>query len=92
MNPAIDTAKLAIGRGFRLQWEPAQSSHVLLYPEGMVKLNGSAGEIMNRCNGERTIAEIVVDLERTFDTTGLADDVTSFVAFALEKKWLEMRA
>ena len=29
-------------RGFRFQWEPAQESYVLLYPEGMVKLNGSA--------------------------------------------------
>ena len=35
-----------IGHGFRLQWEPAQESHVLLYPEGMVKLNQSAGEIL----------------------------------------------
>ena len=31
-------AKPALGRGFRLQWEPAQKAHVLLYPEGMVKL------------------------------------------------------
>jgi pyrroloquinoline quinone biosynthesis protein D len=31
---------------FRLQWEPAQNAHVLLYPEGMVKLNQSAGEIL----------------------------------------------
>ena len=23
---------------FRLQWEPAQKAHVLLYPEGMVKI------------------------------------------------------
>ena len=30
---------------FRLQWEEVQQSWVLLYPEGMVKLNGSAGEI-----------------------------------------------
>jgi pyrroloquinoline quinone biosynthesis protein D len=47
---AIDpNARPAIGRGFRLQWEPAQQAHVLLYPEGMVKLNGSAGEILKRC-------------------------------------------
>ena len=48
--------------GFRLQWE-AQGCHVLLYPEGMVKLNRSAGEILTRCTGSRDIAEIVVDLE-----------------------------
>lgn len=92
MSPSLDTAKLVIGRGYRLQWEPAQNSHVLLYPEGMVKLNGSAGEILNRCNGERTTAEIVADLERAFGATDLADDVNAFVTFALESKWLEIRA
>jgi pyrroloquinoline quinone biosynthesis protein D len=88
----LDSAKLTIGRGFRLQWEPAQNSHVLLYPEGMVKLNGSAGEILKRCNGERTASEIVADLEATYDTSGLSDDVMAFVAFALESRWLELRA
>jgi len=85
------TSKPAIGRGFRLQWEPAQNAHVLLYPEGMVKLNGSAGEILKRCNGERTMAEIVVDLETAFAAHGLEKDVNAFVALALERKWLEIR-
>ena len=38
-------ARPAIAAGMRLQWESAQEAHVLLYPEGMVKLNGSAGAI-----------------------------------------------
>ena len=59
-----------IGHGFRLQWEPAQSCFVLLYPEGMVKLNQSAGEIMKRCDGQRDIAAIVADLETAFSATG----------------------
>ena len=41
-----DNVQPRIGSGFRLQWEPAQDAHVLLYPEGMVKLNGSAGAII----------------------------------------------
>ena len=80
-----------VGRGFRLQWEPAQGAHVLLYPEGMVKLNGSAGEIMSRCDGQRTVEEIVADLETAFGVQGLSADVTAFVNMALEKNWLEMR-
>jgi hypothetical protein len=32
-----------IFRRFRLQFEPAQSAWVLLYPEGMVRLSPSAG-------------------------------------------------
>ena len=79
-----------IGHGFRLQWEEAQQSHVLLYPEGMVKLNGSAGEILKRCDGARTVGEIVNDLESAFSATGLAKDVTAFMNVALEKRWLEI--
>ena len=81
----------AVGRGFRLQWEAAQNAHVLLYPEGMIKLNGSAGEIMKRCDGTKTVAEITADLEREFSLTGLADDVRNFVAMAVAKRWLQIR-
>ncbi|HKZ73006.1 MAG TPA: pyrroloquinoline quinone biosynthesis peptide chaperone PqqD [Steroidobacteraceae bacterium] len=92
MNAIAASAKPAISRGFRLQWEPAQNAHVLLYPEGMVKLNGSAGEILRRCQGEHSIAEIVADLEQAFGTSGLADDVLAFVSIALQNRWLEIRA
>ena len=85
------SARPAIGGGFRLQWEPAQAAHVLLYPEGMVKHNASAGEILKRCDGARTVQEIVADLETAFGATGLANDVTAFMAFALGKHWLEIR-
>jgi pyrroloquinoline quinone biosynthesis protein D len=86
-----DTAKPAVAHGMRLQWEPAQEAHVLLYPEGMVKLNSSAGAIMSRCDGVRTVAEIVADLERTYGLTGLSGDVAAFVALAVDKHWLELR-
>jgi pyrroloquinoline quinone biosynthesis protein D len=89
-QPAL-SAKPAIAHGMRLQWEEAQQAHVLLYPEGMVKLNGSAGAIMSRCDGLRTLADIVADLERTYSASGLAGDVSAFVVLALEKRWLELR-
>jgi pyrroloquinoline quinone biosynthesis protein D len=86
------TAKPTISKGYRLQFEPAQNTHVLLYPEGMVKLNGSAGEILKRCDGVRTVSEIVNDLETTYGQSGLTNDVSAFVTWAVEKKWLELRA
>jgi pyrroloquinoline quinone biosynthesis protein D len=92
MSEPTDTMKPAIARGMRLQWEPAQEAHVLLYPEGMVKLNGSAGAILSRCDGVRTVADIVADLERAYETSGLAEDVRAFVTMAVEKRWLELRA
>ena len=77
-----------LGAGFRLQWEPAQQCHVLLYPEGMVKLNGSAGEIMKRCDGQATLAAIVADLEKTFGTSNLEGDVRGFIDVAAKQRWL----
>jgi pyrroloquinoline quinone biosynthesis protein D len=80
----------AVERGFRLQWEAAQNAHVLLYPEGMIKLNGSAGEILKRCDGATTLADITADLERAFATSNLSEDVIRFVIMAVEKKWLKI--
>lgn len=77
-----------VAPGFRLQWEPAQDCHVLLYPEGMVKLNPSAGEIMKRCDGKASVAEIVAGLEKAFTTTGLERDVLGFVEIASKQRWL----
>ncbi|MGC1460242.1 MAG: pyrroloquinoline quinone biosynthesis peptide chaperone PqqD [Steroidobacteraceae bacterium] len=88
---SIDAAsRPAIERHFRLQWESAQNAHVLRYSEGMIRLNGSAGEIFKRCNGEATIAEIIADLEAAYATTGLSDAVTAFLVQALEKRWLRV--
>jgi pyrroloquinoline quinone biosynthesis protein D len=78
-----------IGTGFRLQWEPAQECHVLLYPEGMVKLNRSAGEILVRCDGRKDVAAIVSELESAFTTKGLEPDVLAFVDLAQRQKWIE---
>lgn len=91
MSELAGTARPAIPRGLKLQWEAAQEAHVLLYPEGMVKLNGSAGAILSRCDGVRTLADIVADLEQSYGTTGLGGDVSAFVALALERGWLELR-
>ena len=89
MSEAEAAVRPMVGRGFRLQWEAVQEAHVLLYPEGMVKLNASAGAIMSRCDGVRTVAQIVADIERTYAVTGLEADVTAFVGMAREKGWLE---
>jgi pyrroloquinoline quinone biosynthesis protein D len=61
------------------------------YPEGLVKLNGSAGEIMKRCDGTASIGDITADLERAFSTQGLSDDVIRFVRMAVEKSWLSLQ-
>ena len=89
MNEALSRESVPrIARGFRFQWEEAQQCHVLLYPEGMVKLSQSAGEILKRCDGQRTIAQIVEDLKRQFPGADLEGDVHTFLGVANERGWI----
>ena len=78
-----------VSKRFRLQWEEAQQAWVLLYPEGMVKLNQSAGEILKRCDGIRSVTEIVADLEAAFNASGLAAEVDAFLLMAEAQNWID---
>ena len=89
--PLNDEAILEIVRHYRFQWEPAQEMHVLLYPEGMVKLPGSSGEILKRVNGAATVGEIVADLERAFPGYDLRNDVIEFLEHAHGKGWVRTK-
>ena len=85
---ALDARPCVAGH-FRLQWEEVQKAWVLLYPEGMVKLNGSAGEIMSRLDGNKTVSDVVGELERAFDMQGLAQDVLDFLVIAQKQGWVK---
>jgi coenzyme PQQ biosynthesis protein PqqD len=76
---------------FRFQWEEAQQAYVLLYPEGMVKLNASAGEILKRCDGKRSLADIVCDLKQAFPDADLEADVQEFLEGAHERGWIRIK-
>jgi len=89
---ALDEATiLELTRHFRFQWEPAQQSHVLLFPEGMIKLGGSAGEIMKRVDGKVSVGAIVEDLQKVFLGADLRDDVVQFLKEAHAKGWIRPR-
>jgi pyrroloquinoline quinone biosynthesis protein D len=79
-----------IANGYRLQFEEAQDTWVLLYPEGMVKLNPSASEILQRCDGKACVEDIVATLEKAFDTSGLSQDVHAFLAIARQQHWITL--
>ena len=81
-------SRIGISPSFRFQWEEAQNAFVLLYPEGMVTLNDSAGHILKRCDGTRTQAEIVADLRAEFPNAKLEDDVKQFLEIAHERGWI----
>ena len=82
---------IALHRQFRFQWEPAQECFVLLNPEGMVKLPGSAGEIMKRVDGSRSLDGIVAELAAAFPGTDLRADVIEFLEIAHGKGWIHAK-
>ncbi|QGZ38259.1 pyrroloquinoline quinone biosynthesis protein D [Pseudoduganella flava] len=81
-------AQPQLSRRFRMQWEEAQGQYVLLYPEGMVKLNQSAAEILKRCDGLHSVPAIVHELEQAFSASDLRADVDDFLRAANEQGWL----
>lgn len=84
-------ARPQVARLYRLQWETVQRAWVLLFPEGMIKLNGSAGEILRRCDGCRSTGEIIAELEAAFHATAVGPEVEAFLQLAAGKGWVEWR-
>ena len=80
---------VSINPKFRFQWEEAQNCFVLLYPEGMVELNPSAGEILQLCDGKKSVQEIIEELNEKFGhPEGLEADVHEFLNNADDNGWL----
>ena len=73
---------------FRFQWEEAQDAHVLLYPEGMVKLSGSAAEILKLVDGKTSVSGIIETLKLKFPGAPLENDVHNFLEAAYGRNWL----
>ncbi|MBC53039.1 MAG: pyrroloquinoline quinone biosynthesis peptide chaperone PqqD [Gammaproteobacteria bacterium] len=79
---------LRFARQYKLQWETAQNAWVLLYPEGLIKLTESAGEILQRIDGQRTATDIISSLQAAFPGADLQQDVSDFLEHAHDKGWI----
>jgi pyrroloquinoline quinone biosynthesis protein D len=79
---------------FLFRWEDTQDSYVLLYPEGVVKLNQTAGEILKRCDGGRTVGALIDELKRLFaePPEQVENGVRRFLEVSYAKGWIRNRA
>ena len=79
----------ALAHHHRFQWEEAQNSYVILFPEGMVKLHGGAGEVLKRVDGKATVGEIVAELKAAIpDAENIEKDIIGMFELAFSKAWL----
>jgi pyrroloquinoline quinone biosynthesis protein D len=79
---------IKLNPNFQFQWEEKQNCYVLLYPEGMVQLNQSAGEILNLCDGNSNIEKINKTLCEKFEVEDLTKDITVFLIEAKNRNWI----
>ena len=86
----IDPASIPqLNKHFRLQWEEVQDCYVLLYPEGMVKLNESAGLILNCVDGSKSVEVIIAELAERFpQVEDIASDIEAFMTTASAQRWV----
>ncbi|CAH0992698.1 PqqA binding protein [Sinobacterium norvegicum] len=80
---------LVLNPQYRLQFEVAQDTHVLLFPEGMVQLNEAASTILLALGEGKTEEQLIAELQQRFpEAESLAADVTEFVQVAIDKAWV----
>ena len=65
--------------GARLRYDEVREEHVLLIPEGAVRLNPTAAEVLELCDGERSLDAIVGELSARYDGADVRDDVQQLV-------------
>jgi pyrroloquinoline quinone biosynthesis protein D len=61
--------------GGRLQYDDVREEHVLLIPEGAVRLNETAAQVLELCDGRRSVDEIAATLSARYEGADVADDV-----------------
>jgi pyrroloquinoline quinone biosynthesis protein D len=64
-----------LATGARLRYDDVREEHLLLVPEGAVRLNRTAAEVLELCDGELSLDEIVDALCARYDGADLRDDV-----------------
>ena len=64
--------------GARLQYDDVREEHVLLIPEGAVRLNETAAQVLELCDG-RTLDEIAAVLSERYQGADVTDDVRELV-------------
>jgi len=74
-----------LATGARLRYDEVREEHLLLVPEGAVRLNPTAAEVLELCDGERSLDEIVGVLSARYDGADVGDDVRELVDGMAEK-------
>ena len=80
MTLPSDSSHPRLASGCR--WGGTEEDRVILFPEGAIKLQGTGRQVLERCDGQRTFGEIIVELQKQFDAADPAkirSDISQFL-------------
>jgi pyrroloquinoline quinone biosynthesis protein D len=88
MRIGSDADRPRLAPHVRLVFDPARQRHVLLTPETVTLLNGTGAAILELCDGERTIAEILTELCGRYDRVA-DEEVRWFLSRLVARRCVE---
>jgi pyrroloquinoline quinone biosynthesis protein D len=80
MAPPADTSQPRLAVGCR--WGGSGENRIILFPEGKINLQGTGLQVLERCDGQRTFAEIIAELQKQFnaaDPEKIRSDISVFL-------------
>ena len=80
-----------LATGARLRYDDVREEHLLLIPEGAVRLNPTAAQVLELCDGERSVDDIATALADRYGGADVGDDVRELLG-GMEQKGLVVDA
>jgi pyrroloquinoline quinone biosynthesis protein D len=71
--------------GTRLQYDDVREEHLLLVPEGAVRLNATAAQVLELCDGRHTLDDIASALSERYSGADVSDDVQELLGGMAER-------
>jgi pyrroloquinoline quinone biosynthesis protein D len=72
------------------RWAEADGAdRMLMFPEGALRLRGTGRDILERCNGQRSVQEIVAELQAHYsaaDSSRIGQEVSKFLESLQQKR------
>jgi pyrroloquinoline quinone biosynthesis protein D len=92
MKALSHASRPRLGIGCRVR--KVENGDVLLLPEGILQLKGTAAEIIQLCNGERTVADILQAIEALYssaDPKQIEQEIGSFLNRLRERRAVDFQ-
>lgn len=75
------------------RWTDANGAErTLLFPEGAIRVQGTGREILERCDGHRTVEQIVSELQKLYhngDPARIQEEVGNFLEQLRQKRIID---